>query len=83
MKRFVLGVLAGMAIMYFCDPAHGDERRRRAAAWWARNRGDVQATFQDVVATSRQAATASQRIGATVVEQTGAATTRVRETLRR
>lgn len=83
MKRFAFGVLAGMAIMYFCDPRGGEERRRRAAAWWARNRGDVQATFQDVVATSRQAATAGQHIGQTVVHQTGAATTRVRETLRR
>jgi hypothetical protein len=83
MKRFAIGILAGMAIMYFCDPAHGEERRRRASAWWARNRQDMQATFQDVVETSRQAATASQRIGQTVVDQTGAATTKVRDTLRR
>lgn len=83
MKRFAIGVLAGVAIMYFCDPAHGEERRRRAAAWWAHNREDVRATFQDVVATSRQAGAASRDIGQTVVRQTGAATTRVRETLRR
>jgi hypothetical protein len=83
MKRFAFGVLAGMAIMYFCDPEHGAERRRRAAAWWERNRQDVRATFQDVVATSRQAATAGQRLGQGVVHQTSAAKTKVRDTLRR
>jgi hypothetical protein len=83
MKRFAIGVLAGMAIMYFCDPEHGDERRRSVARWWDRNRDDLLATFQDVVATSRQAATASQRLGQGVAQQTGAATTKVRDTLRR
>lgn len=83
MKRFALGVLAGMAIMYFCDPENGEERRQRVARWWERNRDDVQATFWDVVATSRQAATASQRLGQGVVQQTSATTAKVRDTLRR
>jgi hypothetical protein len=83
MKRFALGVLAGMAIMYFWDPENGEERRQRVARWWDRNREDVEATFQDVVATSRQAATAGQRLGQGVVQQTSVATTKVRDTLRR
>jgi DNA-binding transcriptional LysR family regulator len=83
MKRFAIGFLTGLVTMYFCDPEHGELRRRRFSEWWSRNRDDVQATVHDVVETSRQAAEAGQGLSRQVVHTTVIAGRRVREKLNR
>lgn len=53
--RFILGALAGGAVVYFCDPEHGAERRAKLRETWERNQEPIMEAAQNAGEKVRQA----------------------------
>lgn len=41
MKKLLLGIAIGAGAVYFMDPTHGDERRRKLVGMWDENKDTV------------------------------------------
>lgn len=81
MKRLLLGILAGVTIMYLCDPRHGQNRRQMLARRFRRGKeatsqsGDIIQAGHDTVSEVKERAQtvvgkAQERFGQTVQDAT-------------
>lgn len=62
MNRFLLGIAAGAALVYFFDAEHGENRRMKASNWVSQyvNADTMQQARQATQATMQQARQATQ-----------------------
>ncbi len=79
MKRLLIGLVLGVGVIYFLDPASGEQRRRNALHLWRENKDDVlegaRTASGQVQVASRQAASAASKVTSAIGERVEQATT--------